>query len=71
MTTPAQMPELARAVEEAFRNSPLMVAERKAAEGDEEAKEYLRKYNARQRDYWSPMAAPTDRFGRVKTTGSW
>lgn len=42
-----------------------------AAEGNEEAREYLRKWNARQRDYWSPMAAPTDRFGRVKTTGAW
>lgn len=33
-----------------------------AAEGHEEAKEHLRRWNARQRDYWSPMAT-TPRLG--------
>lgn len=59
-----------------WRNQPISEMsvpqwETLAAEGNEEAKEYLRRYDARQRAYWSPLAHPTDRFGRVKTTGAW
>ena len=57
--------------DEPLENLSIPQLETLAAEGNADATEIVQKLNARQHDYWNPIAERTDNYGRTKTTGAW